>query len=368
MRESAGVLVVLAMQETIWLPSAAWIVGALLALGKVANLARGEGVFGVESRKSTSEGFDDAMVGSETNLAQGAVSTVSESVARWTEEGPILDEDLEDRTTPHWARLRRKLGGGWEDSAAAIEVLRWVWSDHGDGTLIDVQSHTAEYRNRSVPQLLVSQQSACRELNSFYVAALREMGVPARHCTVGRWLHRDSFHFFAEYWDADQEQWVTVDTSDDKYLTAETPADRAANGRWNSLVYYAYPGNPEESDLYGKGRWDKMVNITGDLAEEFPMEIVWPDLERGGTLSAQIWNGGSWRTILIQEVKAGERPVVVNFGKTHVTTRPVMFSADIGGERYLAMVKAAALDHKVVLEKVEGGSPWLGRRVRSQRR
>lgn len=234
-------------------------------------------------------------------------------------------------------------------------LLDWVWSDHGGDGRIAVRSHTAEWRNRSPNQLLASRQSACRELNIFYVAAVRAVGIPARHCGVGRWLHRDGYHFFAEYWDAEQEKWVTVDTSDDKFQNAETPAERVANGRWNSLVYYAYPGNPDEPDLYGKGRWDKMVNITGDLAEEFPLEIVWPDLERGGTLSAQIWNGGSWRTILIQEVKAGEAPVVVNFGKTHVTTRPVMFSADIEGERYLAMVKAAELDHQVVLEKVEGG-------------
>lgn len=248
---------------------------------------------------------------------------------------------------------------GWAhsvpDQKAASGVLHWVWSDHGDGSKIEVQSHTAELRNRSVDQLLASGQSACRELNIFYVAALRAAGIRARHCTVARWLHRDSYHFFAEYWDSDQEEWVTVDTSDDKLDQAESPAERAVNGRWNSLVYYAYPEDPGESDLYGKGRWDKMVRITDHLTEEFSMEVVWPEPGKDGTLSAQIWNGGSWRTILIEHVEQGGSSVRVDFGITEVTTRPVLFSADVGGKSYLAMVQAAPLEQKVVLEPVESG-------------
>lgn len=270
------------------------------------------------------------------------------------------------------AAIDREVGrcatGARTSRARSQDLLTWIWGPGNQGSEIDVRSFSGEWRNRSPEQVLHSGTCACREINVLFISGLRASGVRARHCTVGRWFHREGYHFFTGYYDSEIDEWTYVDTSDDRVLVSQSPKGRVEAGRWNSLVYYAYPGNPEESDLYGKGRWDKMVRITGGLAEEFPMVMVWPDAEQGGTLSAQIWNGGSWRTILIQEVKAGERPVVVNFGKTHVTTRPVMFSADIGGERYLAMVKAAALDHKVVLEKVEGGSPWLGRRVRSQRR
>lgn len=264
----------------------------------------------------------------------------------------VLDEEAEviRRETSERARAVAICSETCKDRAEAL--LGWVWSGNDEDTKIALESHTAEWRNRNVSQLLASKQSACREFNIFYVAALRSVGIPARHCGVGRWLHRDSYHFFAEYWDRDQGEWVTVDTSDDKLTSAESPAERAANGRWNSLVYYAYPGTPDESDLYGKGRWDKMVRITGDLTEEFAVEVVWPDPERVGKLSAQIWNGGSWRTILIQHVGPGEGSVVVEFGRTHVTTRPVLFSADIEGERFLAMVKAAPPDQPVVLEKI----------------
>lgn len=291
-------------------------------------------------------------------LAPGLADDRCEPVAeaRWLRESRVLDEDWEPMKPQVLEGLRESVAGLTGSEERAKAVLKWVWSDHGDDSLIVLESHTAENRNRSVNQLLASRQSACREFNLFYVTALRAVGIPARHCTVARWLHRDSYHFFAEYWDAERERWVTVDTSDDKVLQAETPAERAANGRWNSLVYYAYPEHPDESDLYGKGRWDKMTPITSDLAELFPMEIGWPDPERSGRLSAQIWNGGSWRTILIRHVAAGEATVVVEFGKTQVTSRPVLFSADIDGVRYLALVGAVPGDGRVELKPVEHGA------------
>ncbi|MFT3990712.1 MAG: transglutaminase-like domain-containing protein [Luteolibacter sp.] len=250
-------------------------------------------------------------------------------------------------------------------------ILLWLWSDHGNNTKIDLQSITAENRNRSPMQTMWSKQTACREFNLLYVAALRAAGIPARHCSVGYWYQRDSYHFFTEYWDKELQQWVAVDATDDQLLKSEPPKDRVARGRWNSLVYYAHPAVASETDIYGKCLWSECVNITSHLTEVFSLDVRFPGMKGEATVSTYVWNMGTWRLIHttrnIEDVD-GVCSGKVELGKTKRMDRPVMITATNGETLYWTLATLTGEEQIVRLQDVEksGGLVWSGGKMGEQ--
>lgn len=281
----------------------------------------------------------------------------------WVLPYRVLDEDLDLWRKNCCEKISPLLAKTSTTEEAAETVLMWVWSDHANDSKINLQSTTAENRNRSVSQLMASKESACREFNLFYVAALRSVGIPARHCMASRWYQRDSFHFYTEYWDCQLKLWVAVDTTDDMLLKAEPPAARVARGRWNALAYPAHPGYAPESDVYGKNLWEACVPTTADIASMIPVTLSIPMIRDGATVSAYIWNSGTWR--LIQTSKSitedhGELSCAMEFGKCASMDRPVLFTATDGESLKWAISTISGKTNTVYLRDVEesGGLQW----------
>ena len=126
----------------------------------------------------------------------------------WVLPYRVVDEDVDLWRKDFYAKISPLLINARTTKEAAEAALMWVWSDHSNDSKINLQSTTAESRNRTTSQIMASKESACREFNLFYVAALRSVGIPARHCMATRWYQRDSFHFYTEYWDCQLKQWV----------------------------------------------------------------------------------------------------------------------------------------------------------------
>ncbi len=277
---------------------------------------------------------------------------------RWVLPYRVIDEDLGLWRKDFYEKISPLLVNTSTTKDAAEAVLMWVWSDHLNDSTINLQSTTAEGRNRTTSQIMASKESACREFNLFYVAALRSVGIPARHCMASRWYQRDSFHFFTEYWDCQLKQWVAVDTTDDEKLNAEPLAARIARGRWNALAYYAHPGFEPEGDVYGKGLWASCVPVTSDIASLVKVSLSIPMLRDGATVSAYIWNSGTWR--LIQTSKAiaedhGELSCAMEFGKCASMDRPVLFTATDGESLKWAVSTISGETNTVYLKDVEEG-------------
>lgn len=270
----------------------------------------------------------------------------------WVLPHRILDEDLECWRKELHQSLMPAVANDGTCEEAAISVLKWVWSDHGNDSTIILKSDTAENRNRSVRQLFASRQSACREFNLLYVAALRAAGIPARHCMAGRWIHRDSYHFYCEYWDVQKKAWVARDTTDGAVERAQAPADRVAAGRWNALNYCAYPGFPGEPDLYGKCFWGACESVTSNIAGTCDYEVRFPAAGAGGVLGVSTWNDGAWRQVY---GTSGPSPRTLSLGNTSVADRPVLLTAVVDGKLCWALQRLAQDQGGIALREANSG-------------
>ena len=154
-----------------------------------------------------------------------------------------------------------------------------------------------------------------------------------------------------------------MDTTDDEKLKAEPLAARIARGRWNALAYYAHPGYAPESDVYGKSLWDACVPVTADIAPMVTVTLSIPMIRDGATVSAYVWNSGTWR--LIQTTKAitevhGELSCTVELGKCASMDRPVLFTATDGESLKWAISTISGERNTVYLRDVEecDGLTW----------
>jgi transglutaminase-like putative cysteine protease len=276
----------------------------------------------------------------------------------WVLPYRVMDEDLGRWRKTFHDKLSPLLVNATTTKEAAEAVLKWVWSDHSNDSRIELKLKSAESRKRNSSQLMASKDSACSEFNLFYVAALRSVGIPARHCMASRWYHRDSYHFYTEYWDSQLKRWVAVDSTDDEKLNAATVATKITGGRWHALAYYAHPGWVPESDVYGKSLWEACVPVTENITSLLPVSILFPGLVNGATVSVYVWSSGTWRGVQISKAIAnGDEGAscTVELGKCASMERPVLFTATDGESLKWAISTISGESQTVHLKDVGDG-------------
>jgi hypothetical protein len=229
-------------------------------------------------------------------------------------------------------------------------IIEWLWVPDPKGST-RIRFGKAEDRPKTPVQMLEMKEGACGELNCVFVALLGAVGIQARVCQAGWWVHRNDRHFYTEYWDAQLKEWVPWDSSDNLALRSATPRARQASGAWNSLVMHAVPDESQVRDPFNTESWEDCLRVTAHVGETYavPMETQ----GEWDTAKAFVWNLGAWRCI---DVAAKVRGVSgFEFGVTQRVERPVLFTATDGETLYWAMKRAGKEMGPVKLETMEPG-------------
>lgn len=267
----------------------------------------------------------------------------------WVLPYRILDEDLESwrpRLYSYFAPMVQRARG----TAQAVQIISdYLWERQGDGQprlIFEV----SENRNQTPLQMLHNRRGGCKEMHLAFIAILRAVGIPARHCTVTWWVNGDWFHYFMEYWDPDRNRWVPMDFS-----TRTDPVQWQQQRSSRNLVKaYAFPAYPPVADIEGQQLWEHCIDITDHILPTGELEITLADSENFRA-TAYVWNLGSWRvidytdsnTLGVARMRLGDtansQPILitavagdtVGWGYTEVTagrTTPVLLQPERNGE------------------------------------
>lgn len=233
------------------------------------------------------------------NYARLTFNTLPYANGRYTEEiwrhwvlpYRILDEDLESwrpRLYNHFAPMVERS----RSIAEAVQIISdYLWERQEDGQprlIFEV----SENRNQTPLQMLHNRRGGCKEMHLAFIAILRAVGIPARHCTVTWWVNGDWFHYFMEYWDPDRNRWVPMDFS-----TRTDPVQwQQQRGGRNLVKAYAFPSYPPVADIEGQQLWEYCIDITDHILPTGELEIT---LSGSHTFraTAYVWNLGAWRVV-----------------------------------------------------------------------
>ena len=103
----------------------------------------------------------------------------------------INNEELDSSRTVFFKELKNRVKDlSMKD--AALEVNHWC--------LEKATYHGADPRTSSPLNTVKSAYGRCGEESTFYVAALRSVGIPARQCYTPRWAATDDNHAWVEMW------------------------------------------------------------------------------------------------------------------------------------------------------------------------
>ncbi|MFD0894017.1 transglutaminase domain-containing protein [Luteolibacter ambystomatis] len=240
----------------------------------------------------------------------------------WVLPYRVLDEDL-DLWRKRFHDTLMPLAAGKHTTAEVADALfDWMWGPDDNRR---VKFGVSEFRTKSAAQTLEVGEGACREMNLLFVAMLRSVGIPARHCTVGWWYQIDERHFYCEYWDAQEKKWCATDASDRQGRRFSLPKAEVASGRWKPLVAYVHPAYPEERDIYGRNLWEGRESALDQLISRRTMAVQEETPAKNPVYTAYVWNSGSWRPVAVTR-KSGDG-ARFSFADLSSTTRPVLVTA-----------------------------------------
>lgn len=248
----------------------------------------------------------------------------------WVLPYRVLEEDLCLWRKAFYEQLHGTLKDERTTKEVAESVLKWLWetNEAGEPRIKVSGGSGGENRNKSPVQILATGRETCRGMNLLNVYLLRSVGIPARHCIFPWWSHREGRHFYCEYWDAQLNQWVSWDSSDNMVLMSRTPRERFEEGRWSSLAMYALPGFSPERDIYGTSNWAACDRVTSNIASVSTHSLA--VVEAGSVVSvrAYVWNGGTWRIFF--EGKGEKDQMQLELAVTTTTPRPILLSSTDG--------------------------------------
>lgn len=208
-------------------------------------------------------------------------------------------------------------------------------------------------RKRTPTQLLKSGSASCGELCLIYVYLLRAVGIPARHCAMGR----DNGHFYCEYWDPQLKQWTAVDASNERKLNWKSARERVAAGEWKALAMYAYPSYAKVRDPYGTALFDECINVTEHLTSPRPLLVTAPsDLT---CIHASVWKSGTWMPQARGSHPAKGAPSALLLSPCAPKDRPVLLTAIVGTTLYWRFIQPALDNGTVELVRANDGQPLL---------
>lgn len=209
----------------------------------------------------------------------------------WVLPYRILDEDLENwrpRLYHHFAPMVER-ARSIREAVQIISDHLWDKQEDGQPRLI---FEVSENRNQTPLQMLYNRRGGCKEMHIAFVAILRAVGIPARHCTVTWWVNGDWFHYFMEYWDPEQNKWVPMDFS-----TRTDPVQwQHQRGTRNIVKAYAFPSYPPVEDVEGQQLWEYCIDITDHIVPTGEIEVTLAGATRFRA-TAYVWNLGAWRIV-----------------------------------------------------------------------
>jgi len=207
----------------------------------------------------------------------------------------ILEEDLSD-----WRPVLHGLF--WEMAREKRSVFEFmqeltVW------LRLNLVSRDKDIREKSPLEILDIGSGLCREHNLFFVAALRSVGIPARHGTIPCWAHTSGTKWFSLVWDPSGRRWLAVD--------GPAPVGRTVG--WRTLrppVALAHPAFWEERDIYGRQLWERCEPVTGLVTEVGNLRVSWP-WKGDATVAVHQWNYGALRPVFRKAASGGGTVMVL---------------------------------------------------------
>ena len=265
----------------------------------------------------------------------------------WVLPMKVLDEDVCLWRAKYYD-LMKPLVEGKKNTREAVEAIHH-WLLLGEEPPLVFGFEGACERRRTINQVLASGKAAWGEICMVYVYLLRSVGIPARHCTVGFYTSRDGSHFYCEYWDSQEKNWVPLDASAGNQLDPELFKRKVASGSVSTLATYAYPGAAQEGDPYCAVFLSDCINVTANLSEPFEVKIVAPD--EGKPVYGSVWNNGSWR---VSTRCSGEQAEEMRIATYREADLPVLFS-QMSGSRCFVSIEQPAADSTVELVQLKPG-------------
>lgn len=233
----------------------------------------------------------------------------------------VLEEDLSDWRPFLREQIMPVIADAKTVQEAAMLIFKWLHEPLEDGKR-RVRFVATENRNQNSFQLLSTRNGGCKEIHITYVSALRAVGIPARHCTVGWWTTGDWYHYFVQYYDPDIRDWRGIDASN---TDGKDPADwNKSRGRWSVTKAYAFPSYPGVKDIDGMQRWDLCTDITEYVSDTGELRVRF-DRQGAFEVGLYTWNIGAWRLIGRTQSADGQ-PVTMTVGAT-LANHPILVSA-----------------------------------------
>lgn len=248
----------------------------------------------------------------------------------------VLEEDLSNWRPYLREQLLPVIADAKTVQEAASLIHKWIHEPLEDGKP-RMRFVATETRNQNPFQILHTRNGACKEIHITYVCALRAVGIPARHCTVGWWITTDWYHYFVQYYDPEIRDWRSIDASN---TAGKDPVEwNQQHGNRNVMKAYAFPPYPTVKDIDGMQRWDTCTDITEYLCETGEL-VVRFDRQGPFTVGLYTWNIGAWRLIGGAESKDGN-PVLTKVGQT-MEDRPLLVTVKSKDSEAMAIARIEA--------------------------
>lgn len=178
---------------------------------------------------------------------------------------------------------------------------------------------------------------ACGELSMMFVVLLRTVGIPARHCLMNWRYAGEGLHYYCEYWDAQANEWIPLDASDEKKIPPPVSArERSRTMRAGTLTFYAHPGFPDDRDMYDTACLEECLPVTSNLFEVRDVEFQTPS-GFAGLATACVWNSDAWHPMARGSVGTSPARPMQFATAEEPAERPVLFTATDGKKLFRAL-------------------------------
>jgi transglutaminase-like putative cysteine protease len=188
-----------------------------------------------------------------------------------------------------------------------------------------------------------------------FVALLRSVGIPARHCMMSWKYNLNDRHFYCEYWDAQLHRWVALDSSDNQPISGtRTPQEKTKSGNWNSLGLYAHPGFTGLRDIYDTDCFDGCLNVSENVCGTYSCTL---ETKKGlaGRSTAYVWNLQNWRPIAGVPAKGDGSLAGIVLADTSRVERPVLFTVIKDNQLWWGLRRPSPASDAILLERAEAG-------------
>jgi len=272
----------------------------------------------------------------------------------WVLPYRVLNEDLDLWRKDFYERMQPVVQGTSTTKAAVDAIHTWLMEPNETG-VARVGLCDAENRPKTPSQVLKFGGGTCGELSMLFVALLRSVGIPARHCMMSWKYNLNDRHFYCEYWDAQLHCWIPLDSSDNQPITGtRTPQEKTKSGNWNSLVLYAHPGFTCLRDVYDTDCFDGCLNVSENVCATYSCTLGTKE-GLAGRSTAYVWNLQNWRAIAGAPPDGGGSSAAIVLADTRRVERPVLFTLIKGNQLWWGLRRPSRASDAIPLERAEAG-------------